>query len=88
MNRPRRCLLVVRGHDADQEKGPSLRRTGRIDPLRRAHISRGTDGGNNKIDENLHAVTERDVANEPGRRQEEDWCTAATRLRRPSHICR
>ena len=60
-------------------------------PDRRAEkspISQGTDGGKNKIDEDLHAVTGRDVADEPERTQEEDRCTAATRLRRPFHICR
>ena len=79
-------LPLVRCDDADQEM-VHLRRTGRTDPLR-AHRSQGTDVGRNKIDENLHVVTEQDIADEPGRGQEENWSTAATGLRRAFHICR
>jgi hypothetical protein len=46
--------------------------------VRRAHGSQVTDVGNDKIDENLHVVIERDVADAPGQGQEEDRSTATT----------
>jgi hypothetical protein len=61
-----------------------LRRTGWTDLGEELTGPRSRDVGNDKIDENIHVVTERDVADEPptspgeSRKRTEDRTTAAT----------
>jgi hypothetical protein len=69
--------LPVSGHDADQERVDVEKNRPDRPPIR-AHESQVTDVGNDKIDENLHVIIERAIADEPGRAQEEDRSTAAT----------